>query len=100
MKKPHLPDIRAVLRQHREGLTIKEIHAKLPHIARSVTVKSALRKMPDAYIDRWVLNDGARGQYESVWCVVATPPHCPYPTDRFQSVGAPRTRWVEVQPWQ
>ena len=87
MKKPHTPEIRRILRDHPDGLTIKHIHALLPQINKTATVKSSLVKMPDAYIDRWI--KGKRGQYEAVWAVVVPPPNCPDPRDRFY-----QTRWV------
>jgi hypothetical protein len=96
MKKPHLPAIRDILREHASGMTAHEIHALMPHINRATTIKSSLRRMPDAYVDRWTLNDGARGQYEAVWCVVVPPENCPYPTGRF--VYQPRTQWVTAPP--
>ena len=94
MKKPHLPAIREVLRMHPSGMTTNDIHRRLPNIGRATTVKSALRKMPDAYVDRWTMGTGTRGQYEAVWCVIVPPPHCPHPTERF--VYKPQTKWAEV----
>lgn len=95
MKKPHIPDIRAVLRAHPEGLTAKEIHRKLPHIKKVTTVKSSLGKMPDVYIDRW--KDPVRGQWQAVWVAVIPPYNCPYPTDRYDK---PKTTWIGETPWQ
>ena len=94
MKKSHLPAIRALLRQHEQGLTAKQIHQMLPHISKWTVVKSALRKMPDVYIDRWCLPGGTRGQFEAVWCAVIPPAHCPHPADRFYQ---PKTTWVNPQ---
>lgn len=90
MKKPHIPAIRELLRVSPDGLTPKMIHEALPSISKVTIVKSALRKMPDAYIDRWVLMPGTRGQHEGIWCVVIPPPHCPHPKDRFYK---PQTTW-------
>lgn len=85
----HEPHIRAVLRQHPEGLTTRQIMEHLPRIKKSQTLRNILeRRMPDAYIDRWAAP--VRGQYQAVWCVVTPPRHCPYPTERY----APETRWV------
>lgn len=87
-----MPALRALLRQHPDGLTAKQLLEWLPLISKVTVVKSSLGKMPDVYIDRWTMNTGARGQHEAVWCVVEVPPHCPHPTDRFY---APRTEWAE-----
>lgn len=97
MKKPHLPAIRELLRAHSDGLTVKEILAKLPQISKAAVVRSSLAKMPDAYIDRWVIKGGTRGQDEAVWMVVVPPPHCPHPKDRYYT--APKlvkTQWRNV----
>lgn len=96
MKPPHLPDIRAVLRACPEGLTVNQMRPHLPKIRKPNTIRKCLDRMPDAYIDRWVLNPGKRGQYEAVWCVVVPPPHCPYPTERYNGTAhAVETRWAE-----
>ena len=86
MKKPHTPDIRALLRENINGMTVAELLAKLPKINRAETARKCLERMPDAYIDRWV--KGGRGQYFAVWCVVVPPEHCPHPDDRYA-----RTTW-------
>lgn len=91
MHKTHIPAIRAVLRKIPEGMTINQIRPHLPYIKKPNTIRKCLEKMPDSYVDRWVLNTGKRGQYEAVWCVVVPPENCPYPTDRFASK---LTRWV------
>lgn len=88
MKKPHAPDIRRVLVENPDGLTISRIHRRLPDITHAETVRNALERMPDAYIDRWTTP--IRGQYQAVWRVVVPPRHCPYPTDRYK----PETRWA------
>lgn len=93
MKKPHAPNVRALLRQHPDGLPIGEISKAL-----GLTIKvlnRTLNAMPDTYIDRWFLSPKSRGQYQGVWCVVVPPPHCPYPTDRFK----PATRWAHPINW-
>jgi hypothetical protein len=77
MKKPlkHIA-IRELLCKHPDGLSTKQI-CGLTGIAERVT-RPALRKMADAYIDRWL-----RGEYqkppEAIWCVVAVPEDCPPP---------------------
>ena len=80
MKKPHTPDIRDLLRNNPDGMSVNQIKAVLTNISKHETVRKCLERMPDAYIDRWI--KAKRGQYEAIWCVVVPPPNCPYPTDR------------------
>ena len=93
MKKPHTPKIREILRSSPNGRTAKQIHKELPEINRTQTIKSSLKKMPDVYIDRWILEPGCRGQYQAVYMAVIPPMDCPHPKDRFPEVC--RTRWVD-----
>jgi hypothetical protein len=86
----HTADIRAMLRSHPDGIRASEIHAAMPDISKATTIMRNLHRMPDAYIDRWYLGQGSRGQFEAVWCAVVTPKDCPHPTDRFQ----PTTTWI------
>lgn len=95
VKKPHTPAIRNLLRQHPNGLTAKQIHKQLPQISKTETIKSSLTKMPDAYIDRWVREQGSRGQYQAVYMVVIPPEDCPHPKDRFPVT--PKTRWMDLR---
>lgn len=90
MKKPHHPAIRALLRQHPEGLTVSAIQHTLL-ISKTDTVRKCLEAMPDVYIDRWVKTHNSRGQFLAIWCAVEPPPNCPYPTDRHDR---PQTRWA------
>lgn len=93
MNKPNMPDIRVLLRQRSYGMTVKELHEALPNVCEK-SIRKALDKMPDAYIDRWTAP--VRGQYQAVWCVVIPPQHCPYPTERFQKEQPEiKTRWVK-----
>ena len=91
MKKPHLPKIREILRKVPEGLTVNQLRPHLIEINKPNTIRKCLEKMPDAYIDRWILNAGNRGQYEAVWAVVVPPAHCPHPQDRFKRI---ETQWM------
>lgn len=77
MKKPHHPAVRALLRQHPDGLTATQIMQALPHISDSYVLRKCLEAMPDAYIDRW--GGPKRGQFYAVWCVVVPPENCPKP---------------------
>lgn len=76
MKKPHHPDIRALLKEWPgDGLTIPEISKRLN--VRKDTITNCLKNMPDVYIDRW---DGpVRGQWVAVWMAVEVPENCPRP---------------------
>lgn len=89
MKTPHHPNIRALLRQHPEGMTCNDIGAAVG--ARYSTIRRAMEAMPDAYIDRWVRDPKSRGQFSAVWCVVIPPRNCPHPTDRTNAEI--RTQW-------
>ena len=64
--------IRAMLHSHPDGIRAREIHDALPGISRATTIMRSLHRMPDAYIDRWHLGQGARGQFEAVWCAAYT----------------------------
>ena len=70
------PDIRELLRQNDDGLTIEDIATQLAMHADAC--RRVLPEMPDAYVDRWV--GPFRGQYQAVWCVVVPPENCPRPT--------------------
>lgn len=70
--------VREVLRKAPDGLTIKDMMRLLLVADRSL-VRDTLRRMPDAYIDRWTKEGGTRGRYAAVWCVVIPPENCPPP---------------------
>lgn len=89
----HTAAIRAMLHANPDGITAKEIHKALPDISKATVIMKTLHRMPDAYIDRWMIGQGTRGQFESVWCAVVKPRDCPHPNDRF----VPRTAW-QLQP--
>lgn len=91
MKKPHAPAVRVYLRNHPEGATTNEmmLHVESLRNTSNNVLRNVLGTMPDAYIDRWA--EPVRGQFQAVWCVVIAPPHCPYPTDRFEH----HTQWVD-----
>ena len=76
MSKSRHPEIRALLRQHEDGLTASQLCAALGTEARQM--RQALTDMPDVYIDRYLAP--VRGQYPAVWCAVVPPPNCPHPT--------------------
>ena len=79
MKANH-PVIRAILREHTDGLTIKQLVELIP--ATQGPTRTALKNMPDAYIDRWIKADAPKSKYEAVWAVVMPPEDCPRPTTK------------------
>ena len=79
MKANH-PIIRAILREHTDGLTIKQLVELIP--ATQGPTRTALKNMPDAYIDRWVKADAPKSKYEAVWAVVVPPEDCPRPATK------------------
>ena len=91
MKKPHHPAIRALLRQHPDGLTVEAIRQAIPAISKNTTCRNCLEDMPDTYVDRWV--DPRRGQWQAVWCIVVPPENCPHPDSVDRTA---RTRWVSA----
>ena len=88
--------IRTLLRSKPNKLTPNEISEVTGlHVA---NVRTALRAMPDVYVDRWRI--GKRGQFEKVWAAVYVPDDCPHPKDRLKW-GAfykkPKTQWVVIE---
>lgn len=78
MSKSHVPAIRALLRIESDGLTLQEIAGMLAIDIR--VARNAIKRMPDAYIDRW--QPIPRAAPLSVWCVVVPPPNCPKPSKK------------------
>lgn len=77
MKARH-PVIREMLRSQPDGVLISDI-AK--HFGADLkTIRTALRNMPDTYIDRWVKRNGT---YAAVWCAVEVPEDCPRPEGKM-----------------
>ena len=76
MSKSRHPEIRKLLHQYHDGLTVKDISERLQLLHDSAY--NALRSMPDTYIDRWL--SAKQGQpAEAVWCTVVPPEDCPKP---------------------
>ena len=69
--------IRSLLRKAPDGLTIRELMDETGH--RQGYLFTALRKMPDTYIDRWT---PVRNTHAAVWAVVQVPEDCPPPITR------------------
>lgn len=72
-----IAEVRKLLRQNPDGLTTHEI-SEMTQIYRG-HLSRILNKMPDAYIDRWVMTSGSRRWMRAVWCVVVPPENCPRP---------------------
>jgi len=96
MKPVRQKKIRTILRTRPSGMTPNDIaEVSGLHVA---NVRTALRAMPDVYVDRWRL--GKRGQYEKVWVAVHVPDDCPHPKDRLKwgaHYKKPKTQWVIVE---
>jgi hypothetical protein len=78
------PILRQILRDDMDGLTLVQITVKvmekLPHRKNNLeNIRKALKKMPDAYVDRWTRECVRTGRHEAVWCVVVPPADCPPP---------------------
>jgi hypothetical protein len=72
--------IRRVLRENPDGLTTKELFDLIvPHIDRTV-LGTALRNMPDTYVDRWQYIKGSPPS--AVWIAVVPPEDAPKPDKR------------------
>ena len=80
---PNTQAIRDILRNSPEGISTGELAKRLGGCCTN-NLRTAIRKMPDAYIDRW--EGPIRGQYEAVWCVVVPPDDCPHPTREVVAV--------------
>lgn len=72
-----IDQVRKILRDNLDGLSIHEILAMSG--VKSYNLYRILRKMPDAYIDRWSRND-TNHQTSAIWCVVVPPEDCPRPS--------------------
>lgn len=81
MLKSHASNIRAILREHPDGLTARDIASKPNGPCNKNNATRCLKSMPDAYIDQWaIMTRNSRGQYSAIWCVVPVPENCPHPT--------------------
>ena len=76
-RKPKSPTIRSLLLEHSDGLSVSEICLRTGVDVR--VTRTCLKKMADAYIDRWILGAHQRPP-EAIWCVVHVPKDCPRPT--------------------
>jgi hypothetical protein len=79
------PKIRALLREHEDGLSINNIASMLDIEPNSVM--GALKMMPDVYIDRWQTSRTSRIPF-AVWIAVVPPPDCPKPKPEYKRTNA------------
>lgn len=92
MKPVRQQRVRALLRSNPQGMTPLEIAEETG--MHPANVRTALRAMPDCYVDRW--RPAKRGQYEKVWVAVHVPEDCPHPRDKEFKGGRgrpPKTVW-------
>ena len=76
LHKPKPPIIRALLREYTDGLSVSDICVRTNIDER--VARTCLKKMADAYIDRW-LGGAHQRPPEAIWCVVLVPEDCPRP---------------------
>lgn len=69
--------IRRVLRENPDGLTVAEIADAIGK--RPETVSRSVRRMPDVYIDRWLVDTTRTGPSTKVLVAVPVPEDCPRP---------------------
>lgn len=74
MRRGLMPIAREMLRKHEDGMSTPKLAEALG--TSNESVRSMLKRMPDAYIDRW---DISNSRTTAVWCVVVPPPNCPKP---------------------
>ena len=77
MRRSNHAIIRALLKQHPDGLMVSEI-AKQLNLQHRATAY-ALKAMLDTYIDRWVKLKSS--PLAAVWCVIEVPEDCPRPEE-------------------
>lgn len=98
MKPTRQNKVRQLLRNHPLGLSPFEISEKTGlYVA---NVRTALRAMPDCYVDRW--RPAKRGQFEKIWIAVPVPENCPHPRDKKFRGGfgsPPKSKWQQVERW-
>ena len=93
MKPTRQRAIRELLKKHPDGLTRQQISDILS--VGVANVRTAIKAMPDVYVDRWQM--GKRKSYQKVYCVVHVPEDCPHPKDRVYPIPKPVTVWRQLQ---
>jgi len=84
--------IRQLLLDNTDGLTRQQISDVLN--IQIANVKTAIKGMPDVYVDRWTM--GQRGQYQKIYCAVYVPKDCPHPNDRVYANTKIQTAWRQL----
>jgi len=82
MRRSRHNQIREMLKDSTDGMTARELAIKLP--IQRASINCALKKMPDAFIDRW--EKAVRGRYRAVYCLADVPEDCPYPKVRNERI--------------
>lgn len=85
MKKSLAPELRKILREHPDGLTVRQILGHMLEDHNTETMNTALNNMPDTYIDRWVVSSSRNNAMAAVWVAVHVPENCPHPTGRYKT---------------
>ena len=70
--------LRMLLRANPDGLDVCTIANNLER--EPSNIRKLLAGMPDAYIDRWVRQNG--NPPTAIWCVVVPPDNCPKPDNQ------------------
>lgn len=95
MSNSNHPAIRALLRQHEDGLSANNI-AELLNISTN-SAMGALTKMPDVYIDRWQTTRTSRIPF-SIWIAVIPPPNCPKPEPEYKRTNVRLAKLSRLEP--
>lgn len=71
-------EIRRILRESDNGLTLMQLAAKMgtPHVG---SLNKTLKLLPDAYIDHWTASNSTCPTWVQVWNVAPLPEDCPKP---------------------
>lgn len=80
--------LRRLLREHADGLTVRQLCANTGF--NKMTVGRVLETMPDVYVDRYASAcAGTRGQpFSAVYCAVHVPEDCPKPDPKINAAPA------------
>lgn len=70
--------IRTLLRENADGMDVGTLANRLDR--EPGNIRTRLKAMPDAYIDRWLVRWG--NPPLAIWCVVVPPENCPKPVTK------------------
>ena len=71
-------EVRQLLRDNPDGVDVGTIANRVDR--EPSNIRKLLSTMPDAYIDRWVRQNG--NPPTAIWCVVVPPENCPKPENK------------------